>query len=90
MYLSIQNPYIFDYDGKHFDDATHTRILEYAQKNGFDSVIFKNLYDGGDEIGNSILTDEYVIFDPTRAKKIDNVGMSFVALRSLVDVLALF
>lgn len=74
VYLSIQNPYIFDYDGKHFDDATHTRILEYAQKNGFDSVIFKNLYDGGDEIGNSILTDEYVIFDPTRAKKIDNRG----------------
>lgn len=51
----------YDQDKKHNDMQKH---IQYALDNGYDSVIFKNMYD------NMMYGDIYVIFDPMRIRYI--------------------
>jgi hypothetical protein len=51
----------YDQDKKHNDMQKH---IQYALDNGYDSVIFKNMYD------NMMYGDIYVLFDPMRIRYI--------------------
>ena len=73
VYLSIQNPFVFDYkgnrnryvDGKY---VAYSEIVAKAKAAGHDGVILKNTYDGGG------LDTIYVVFEPTQIKSIENDG----------------
>ena len=73
VYLSIQNPFVFDYkgnrnryvDGKY---VAYSEIVAKAKAAGHDGVILKNTYDG---VG---LDTIYVVFEPTQIKSIENDG----------------
>jgi len=67
-YLSIQNPFIFDYKGKPRDNNRYSRLIAEAKAAGYDGVIFKNTFDGAE------LTDIYVVYEPEQIKSIENDG----------------
>ena len=69
-YLNMQKPFIHDYESMHYSDKDYTKIIEYAIKNGYDSVIIKNTYDGGSYSG-LIETDIYVVFEPEQIIIVD-------------------
>jgi hypothetical protein len=64
VYLSLTNPYVHDYKGLENDRGTEglTSHIKKAKSKGFDSVIFKNLADGGD------IDTIYVVFEPNQIK----------------------
>lgn len=59
------------------EDMNNTRdIAAFAQKRGYDSVIFRNLRDNGGHnsfVGTEEQADIYVLFDPSQAKSADPV-----------------
>lgn len=75
----INNPYVVENltAGKYNQDSKHTSVqeaIQYAMDNGYDSVIFKDLYD------NMMYGDIYVIFDPNQVNYIvgqDNTGADY-------------
>ena len=75
----INNPYVVENltAGKYNQDSKHTSMqeaIQYAMDNGYDSVIFKDLYD------NMMYGDIYVIFDPNQVNYIvgqDNTGVDY-------------
>ena len=57
-----------------FNHTTRTReISAYAKGNGYDSVIFKNLYDIGRYGGTHRYSTIYILFNPSQAKSADLV-----------------
>lgn len=56
--------------------STTREVAEYAQKNGYDSVVFKDIHDNG---GNNVkvhrdtTSDVYVVFNPNNVKSADPV-----------------
>lgn len=58
-----------------FNTARTRDIADWAKRNGYDSVVFQNLYDdGGRGNGQPIpMADVYVIFDPNSVKSLDPV-----------------
>ena len=77
--MIINNPYVVENltAGKYNQDSKHTSMqeaIQYAMDNGYDSVIFKDLYD------NMMYGDIYVIFDPNQVNYIvgqDNTGVDY-------------
>lgn len=75
----MENPYIVESltAGKYNQDTKHNSMqeaIQYALDNGYDSVIFKDLYD------NMMYGDIYVIFDPNQVNYIvgqDNTGVDY-------------
>lgn len=75
----MENPYIVESltAGKYNQDTKHNSMqeaIQYALDNGYDSVIFKNLYD------NMMYGDIYVVFDPKQVNYIagqDNTGRDY-------------
>lgn len=75
----INNPYVVENltAGKYNQDSKHNSMqeaIQYAMDNGYDSVIFKGLYD------NMMYGDIYVIFDPNQVNYIvgqDNTGVDY-------------
>lgn len=75
----MENPYIVESlaAGKYNQDAKHNSMqeaIQYALDNGYDSVIFKDLYD------NMMYGDIYVVFDPKQVNYIagqDNTGRDY-------------
>ena len=72
----INNPYVVENltAGKYNQDSKHNSMqeaIQYAMDNGYDSVIFKGLYD------NRMYGDIYVIFDPNQVNYIDNTGVDY-------------
>jgi len=75
----INNPYVVENltAGKYNQDSKHNSMqeaIQYAIDNGYDSVIFKDLYD------NMMYGDIYVIFDPNQVNYIvgqDNIGVDY-------------
>ena len=75
----MENPYIVENltAGKYNQDAKHNSMqeaIQYALDNGYDSVIFKDLYD------NMMYGDIYVVFDPKQVNYIvgqDNTGRDY-------------
>ena len=57
-----------------FNHTTRTReVSAYAKGNGYDSVIFKNLYDIGRYGGTHRHSTIYILFNPSQAKSADLV-----------------
>lgn len=77
--VEIKNPYIVNKPtpGKYDQSAKHNTMAEavqYAVDNGYDSVIFKNIYD------NMMYGDIYVVFDPEQIAYVegqDNLGVDY-------------
>lgn len=75
----INNPYVVENltAGKYNQDSKHNsmqEVIQYAMDNGYDSVIFKDLYD------NMMYGDIYVVFDPKQVNYIagqDNTGRDY-------------
>lgn len=68
VYLSIQNPYIVDFEGREYNTKEVDDIFEAAIENNHDGVILKNILDEGGE------TTQYAVFNPEQIKSIDNQG----------------
>ena len=65
--LKMNNPYVYDYKGARYREKSYASILSKAKKNGHDSVILKNTYDG------PTLDDIKVVFDSSQIKSADPV-----------------
>lgn len=81
-YLNLRNPLVIDANGANYTDVEHDGARRdtygwagYAEKNGFDGVVFKNISDGVD-IGSLAETNtDYVAFSPNQIKSAtDNTG----------------
>lgn len=72
-YLKLERPWVHDMKGKPYDAAVFEKWLKYAEKNGRDGVIFKNVADDTGVIGD-IVSDTYAVFNPTQIKSIHNAG----------------
>ena len=68
VYLSVQNPLVYDFEGAEFRAETYASIIARAKAEGHDGVILKNTYDGGP------MDTIYVVFEPTQIKSIENDG----------------
>ncbi len=80
-YLYIQNPFIYDFGGKIWNDELYVRIIEQAQAEGHDGVIFRNVVDQAGKVGEIDLfarrgtaSNVYCVFEPTQIKSIENRG----------------
>lgn len=74
MYLNAQNPFVVNANGKYWNNltlngesASTDDICEYAFDNGYDSVIFNDIVDGGNEPSQVV-----VVFESEQAKSIYN------------------
>ena len=78
VYLSMEEPLVIDADGNAWNDVygeteggqgtTTNEIASDARGQGYDGVIFKNIFDDGGGGGFSGETDVYVVFDSTQIK----------------------
>ncbi|MBR4419681.1 MAG: hypothetical protein IKT32_02260 [Clostridia bacterium] len=66
VYLSVQNPYVIDAQGKQVKSEEFAKEIQKI-KNKHDGFIIKNIF--GSETGR-----EYVAFEPTQIKSVDNRG----------------
>jgi hypothetical protein len=50
VYVIMQNPFIHDFKGKFYreEEETYYNLLKQAKEGGYDGVIFKNTFDGGE------------------------------------------
>lgn len=81
VYLNVTNPLIVEADNRNWDDLpgqfkTTNEYAEYAKKNGYDGVIFKNITDGG--LYNSTnqrneVADVVTVFNSNQIKSVNNV-----------------
>jgi len=67
VYLSMQDPLVYDFEGGSWDESRQAQIIKDAKENGHDGVIFKNIQDGG-WFGGVGIDDVYVAFEPTQIK----------------------
>jgi hypothetical protein len=65
VYLSMKDPFTFDFKRNPYDEATQSRIISEALNNGNDGAIFKNMMD--DPEGGRV-SDIYVAFSPEQIK----------------------
>ena len=45
-YLKMNNPFVFDFQGREYREQSYSSVIEQAKKAGHDSVILTNTYDG--------------------------------------------
>ena len=74
LYLSIQNPYVYDFKNQERSLGQYKDIVKYAKDNGYDGVIIKNTMDMHSYSVKPEWTDIYVVFEPTQIKSIENDG----------------
>lgn len=74
LYLSIQNPFVYDFNNKERTLGQYKDIVKYAKDNGYDGVILKNTMDMHSYSVKPEWTDIYVVFEPTQIKSIENDG----------------
>ena len=55
--------YEYDFKGRPYRDKSYNDIIDAAKKEGFDSVLLKNTFDGGDK-----MTDIAVVFNPNQIR----------------------
>jgi hypothetical protein len=71
VYLSIQNPLEYDFNGGSFVEQSFTELIEDAIADGHDGAIF---WDVMDAVNTDEVSDVYIVFDPTQIKSVHNVG----------------
>lgn len=74
VYLKMENPLEIDAQGKEYNDFTAEMRsnIDYANRNGYDGVIVKNIRDGWSQGGKIATT--YVVFNPEQIKSVNNQG----------------
>ena len=60
-FLKVENPYVKQFDDS-YRDETFANVMEQAKSEGYDSVIFKDIKDGGG------VDDIYAVFSPNQIK----------------------
>ncbi len=60
--LKMENPYHIDAEFKSTSDVGITNHLLKAKAHGYDGVVIKNTFDGGDPVGHSEVTDIHIVF----------------------------
>lgn len=78
--VKFKNPLVIDGQGKQWREAQKigktSNIINYAQSNGYDGVIIKNVIDTYNTTKNAKPTTTYVTFDPENIKSItENSGV---------------
>ena len=68
VYLRIENPFIYDYEGAKYREESYAEIIQHAKDAGHDGVILKNTYDS--EPKDNI----YIVFSNDQIKSIENDG----------------
>ena len=72
VYLSLQNPMVVDFEGGRLSaDRDLDRLIDDAKAIGHDGLILRNLEDSP-QMG--IVSDQFVAFDPTQIKSVNNRG----------------
>ena len=82
VYLNIKNPLEIDCNNSSYDKIRYNGEVKdtyewakWAEKNGYDGVIFRNIRDGVDFNSMNEPTNDYVTFDSNQIKSAtDNVG----------------
>lgn len=74
VYLSLTNPYVFDFNGSEYREQTYYDILKKAKAAGHDGVIFTNTFDASNtttDFENNVCA----VFDSSSIKSAtDNIG----------------
>lgn len=65
LYIKIDNPYIYDFEGEERDAESFAARMAKAKKDGNDGCIFKNVADGAD------IDTIYTVFSNTQFKSAD-------------------
>lgn len=67
--LNLNHPYVYNMEGRHYDDAEFCEAAWRAQEGGYDGVIIRNTFDPGscfsDPAANE-RTTVYIVFDPEK------------------------
>lgn len=76
VYLKMENPLEVDAQGKEYNDfaAEMRSNIDYANRNGYDGVIVKNIRDGWSQEKGGKVATTYVVFSPEQIKSVDNQG----------------
>lgn len=86
VYLSAKNPLVIDCKGSLYNSIKHDgKAMDtydwanWAEENGYDGVIFKNIKDGVDYGSMQDTTDDYVVFKSNQIKSAENNNGDFSA-----------
>lgn len=86
VYLSAKNPLVIDCNGSLYNSIKHDgKTMDtydwanWAEENGYDGVIFKNIKDGVDYGSMQDTTDDYVVFKSNQIKSAENNNGDFSA-----------
>ncbi len=86
VYLNAKNPLVIDCKGNLYNSIKHEgKTMDtydwanWAEENGFDGVIFKNIKDGVDYGSMQNTTDDYVVFYSNQIKSSENNNGDFSA-----------
>lgn len=86
VYLSAKNPLVIDCKGSLYNSIKHNgKTMDtydwanWAEENGYDGVIFKNIKDGVDYGSMQDTTDDYVVFKSNQIKSAENNNGDFSA-----------
>lgn len=76
VYLKMENPLEIDAQGKEYNDfiAEMRSNIDYANRNGYDGVIVKNIRDGWSQDKGGKVATTYVVFKPEQIKSVNNKG----------------
>lgn len=76
VYLKMENPLEVDAQGKEYNDfaAEMRSNIDYANRNGYDGVIVKNIRDDWSQEKGGKVATTYVVFSPEQIKSVDNQG----------------
>lgn len=81
VYLDMQNPLIVDAEGHAWVDipfdgdyVSSNWLVEYAQSEGYDSVIIKNVIDRGSADTELTSQDDYIVFNSNQVKDVNNLN----------------
>lgn len=84
VYLSAKNPLVIDCKGSLYNSIKHDgKTMDtydwanWAEENGYDGVIFKNIKDGVDYGSMQDTTDDYVAFNSNQIKSAENNNGDF-------------
>lgn len=73
VYISLQNPYVYDFKGQEYREKTYYDIIKKAQEAGNDGVVFQNTYDASNNATDEMNT-VCAVFNSADIKSTDNIG----------------
>lgn len=73
VYISLQNPYVYDFKGQEYREKTYYDIIKEAQEAGHDGVVFQNTYDASNNATDEMNT-VCAVFNSADIKSTDNIG----------------